>query len=107
MYKDPQKQLIFQRHWQRAQRLKRKTAAIEFLGGRCKRCGYKENIHALQIDHIKPVLRSYRGQESGSDMYRRIMNGSIKKEELQVLCANCHSIKTFEEDRKSFKGFIW
>jgi hypothetical protein len=106
MYKDKEKQNKFQRHYQRKQRLLRKEKAIEILGGECKRCGYNENINALQIDHIEPVLRkiSERGLTTGTNMYRAIILGTVDLSTLQLLCANCHAIKSYE-DRTGYGGY--
>lgn len=84
----------------------RKAKAIEMLGGMCASCGYAENMHALTIDHVKPLLRSERGEKTGGDVYRLIANGFTPLEGLQILCANCHMIKTYNEDRKTFKQYI-
>lgn len=104
MYKDTEKQNAFQRAYQRKQRLARKHKAIKMLGGKCKKCGYDENINALQIDHIKPILRKQHGTHAGGNLSRRIANGALPMTLFQVLCANCHAIKTYEE-RKSFASY--
>jgi 5-methylcytosine-specific restriction endonuclease McrA len=70
-----------------------KQQAITLLGGKCCRCQL-EDIRCLEIDHIVPV----RGDRSiyGAKLYRSIVN-SGSTENLQVLCANCHAIKTYED----------
>lgn len=35
-----------------------------------------------------------------------LVRGLIKKKDVQLLCANCHAIKTYEEDRKRFDHFM-
>lgn len=103
MYKDKEKQNAFQRVYQRKQRLERKKKAIEILGGKCKRCGYHENIAALQIDHIEPqCLPRNHGTWNGGRAINLLARGLISKKGLQLLCANCHAIKTYEIDRKKF-----
>jgi len=64
----------------------------------CSSCGYKEHYAALQLDHVDPstkdpLMKSKRG------LNYKWSKDRIKKElsKCQVLCANCHSIKTFEE----------
>ena len=78
-----------------------RTEAIKKLGNKCVSCGYNGNIHALEIDHIVPLhdINKNRKQEKeyGITFYRKIINGIKDNTELQVLCANCHRIKTFEE----------
>jgi hypothetical protein len=109
MYKDILKQREWQRNWQNSQRAIRKAKAIAMLGGKCNRCGYNENIAALQIDHIEPLRRKYEEKRkdaltTGSNLARMIANGSIELSTVQLLCANCHCIKTHEEDRHKFSN---
>jgi 5-methylcytosine-specific restriction endonuclease McrA len=69
-----------------------KCQAIILLGGRCVRCQL-DDMRCLEIDHIIPV----RGDRSiyGVKLYRSVVSGN--KDNLQVLCANCHAIKTYED----------
>lgn len=78
--------------YDRNMRKKLREQVIEFLGGKCAACGYDDHIMALQVDHIngdgkadrvKGALQSYR------NMLKRGCEG------VQVLCANCHAIKTW------------
>jgi 5-methylcytosine-specific restriction endonuclease McrA len=63
----------------------------------CQRCGFKaEHSVQLDIDHIVPK------RAAGND--RQAINTSWCKERLkkelarcQVLCANCHRLKTYED----------
>lgn len=106
MYKDPIKQRKFQRDWQRKLRLQNKLKVVKMLGGQCQSCGYSLNYKALQIDHlsVQHRKRSDRNQ-AGSVLYRKIANGKQNLEEIQLICANCHAIKTYS-DRTQFKNFI-
>lgn len=106
-YSDPDKQKEFQRLWRRTAVLRWKEKAVELLGGKCKKCGYKENIVALQIDHVDPVLRSanQRNKKEGSETMREVATGKCSLKKLQLLCANCHAIKTYM-DRLKFKNFL-
>lgn len=61
----------------------------------CVRCGYSD-IRALDFDHIDPSVKSRN--------VKNMMNGTpslntlVKEiEKCQVLCANCHRIKTIDE----------
>jgi 5-methylcytosine-specific restriction endonuclease McrA len=51
--------------------------AFRHYGAKCNRCGYSENVKALQVHH-----------KDGNHQ-----NGHI--ENLEVLCANCHAIETW------------
>jgi hypothetical protein len=82
--------------------------AIRYLGAECVRCGFREP-RALQIDHVagdgdRDIRVS--GRTSGGNrnrsrtdrtrIYAQIARGE-RRGEFQVLCANCHAIKTREE----------
>ena len=74
-------------------RLRLRQEAIALLGGRCVQCQC-DDIRCLQIDHIIPLNG---GQRILSEtFYKRIIQGQT--ENLQVLCANCHAIKTYYEE---------
>lgn len=67
--------------------------AIEAFGGKCMKCGFVE-YECLQFDHIY-------GTENGGRAFRRprlkylaILRGVLGFTELQLLCANCHILKT-------------
>lgn len=65
--------------------------AIRRLGARCRKCGWRRDIRALQIDHVngdghldRNTLRLYRDTWAG------------RRADVQVLCANCNQIKRFD-----------
>ena len=66
-----------------------RLAAIQKLGGKCVKCGFADE-RALQFDHVNAADR--KSQLHGSQLYRAIVRGG--KHGVQLLCANCHSIKT-------------
>jgi len=67
----------------------------------CAHCGYNENPTALEFDHIIP--RRVTGEPP-----TRVMNSYIRLESaltdpnVQVLCANCHAIKSVGERKRTF-----
>jgi hypothetical protein len=71
-----------------------RAEVLEKLGGTCVRCGFSDP-RALQVDHI----------HGGGGVERRILgNGALLRKVLadtkglyQLLCANCNSIKRYEE----------
>lgn len=72
---------------QKERSLERKLAFVEALGGKCNRCGYKDNLAALSFHHTS-------GKEYKLDarsMSNRGIN-TIRKEitKCELLCANCH-----------------
>jgi 5-methylcytosine-specific restriction endonuclease McrA len=79
--------------------LKLRLGAIIVLGGKCTQCGYYKDDRALQIDHILPILLGRRRDEMrhSQQFHLDIING--ERDNLQLLCANCHAIKSDSERR--------
>ncbi len=69
-------------------RFRAKAAAIEFLGGKCKNCGWSGDQAALQFHHLK-------GKDFTIGNVANKSWDSIKKEMQKciLLCANCHMIE--------------
>ena len=91
------------RHWKNLCRWDWKVKAIQKYGGKCCRCGFAD-YRALQFDHINgaPGIRNHRNKD-----YEDIAKGRIK--DLQLLCANCHCVKTIEScenNREEFNTFL-
>ena len=64
----------------------------KFVG--CAFCGYREHSIALQFDHIDPKEKSFNISQSYKAKGMKALKKEIKK--CQVLCANCHAVKTYE-----------
>jgi hypothetical protein len=69
---------------------RRRTRCLEIFGKKCAICGFADE-RALQFDHIKPVGGK---RKRGRETYRRILSGVDPVTDYQLLCANCHAIKT-------------
>lgn len=105
-YKDIEKQREFQRLWKRNQNARHRSKAIEILGGKCRICGITDT-RVLQIEHIEPILRprgSEKSRNTGIESARAVVLGKVTDKEVQLICANCHCIKTYE-DRKKYKNW--
>ena len=105
-YKDIEKQKKFQREWRRKLNLTNKLKAIEILGGQCsvKDCRITD-FRCLEFDHINPELRKP-GVSSATRTAALIVNGNLDNTIIQLLCANHHAIKTYDEDRQKFSNYI-
>lgn len=70
-------------------RTRTKIAAINYLGGKCIRCGWNEHISGFQFHHRDPNLKEF---EIG-DMANKSW-ATIKQEldKCDLLCSNCHII---------------
>lgn len=74
-----------------------RNKAIELLGGKCARCGYKDNYSVIEIDHkISFLERGVNRPNTGGGFFFEVFK---KPSKFQALCANCHSIKTSLELR--------
>ncbi len=77
---------------------------INFLGAKCNICGYKENMKALQVDHIKSdghIQRKTKGMTNTCLFYCN--NLHLVKENIQILCANCNKIKQIDSKEFNLK----
>lgn len=65
----------------------------------CAVCGYKQHSAALVLDHIDPHTKCH-GLKNTRQAYNPGWSISKLKDELskiQVLCANCHQVRTYTE----------
>lgn len=76
-------------------------AALLFLGSYCSRCAC-ETTRVLQIDHVEKDGKAHReslstkgGIAMMTAILKDIKDGNSNR--YQVLCANCHMIKTQED----------
>jgi 5-methylcytosine-specific restriction endonuclease McrA len=72
----------------------REAAAAAKVAAGCAACGYNAHADALEFDHILPVGKG-RVQVSSPSNLDKILNDP----NVQVLCANCHAIKSQAERR--------
>lgn len=68
-------------------RRKVKEKAVEYLGGKCKICGYNKCLSALELHHLDPTQK-----DPNYHLFKVIFNNRLKKEldKCILLCANCH-----------------
>lgn len=74
-----------------------RLVALGLLGGCCCRCGFADE-RALQFDHVDGdgYLERQGGRSNPTGRaVRSVLNGERRR--YQILCANCHSIKTSEQ----------
>jgi len=63
----------------------------------CETCGYKAHPVALHFDHID-VLQKKQNIGSMLDHFPKMEDLLSEIKKCRVLCANCHSIKTYENN---------
>ena len=95
------KSQIIYRHNDRVDRfrdIKIRHDLITHLGGKCVICGYDKNILGLVLDHKNGDGHQDR-KEKGSKIARYyIKHLEEAHDKLQVLCATCNQIKSYEEN---------
>lgn len=87
-------------HSQTIRAFKRKLFFIDQLGGKCSKCGYRNNISVLQFHHKDPSVKSFSlDQRNLSNRTINILQKEVNK--CILLCANCHNEHHYPEcDRK-------
>lgn len=83
---------VTQRQYNRLYRRRKRAAALAVLGGCCSGCGIDDE-RLLDIDHIDGDGRIERLTLGSYAILGRVLSGSSG---YQLLCANCHRIKTLE-----------
>ncbi len=87
--------------YMKSRRLKKRMLLRRFKRRKgCAHCGYNKYGAALQFDHIIPETKTKRGRaRNGQAIGDNWGKAKIKRELAlcQVLCANCHHIKSHIE----------
>lgn len=73
---------------------KLKAEIFEALGGVCRDCGHVDQ-RVLQVDHIDGGGCAHRAKTGGAQYWRTVLR---RIEEFQLLCANCHMIKSYRQE---------
>lgn len=91
---------IYLRHWARVRRHK----ALQKLGGKCVQCG-ESDLRVLEFDHIVPLKRrSTNRRPNVQQVVAEIMALDTPAKKFQVLCCNCHRLKTRENEEYGAGG---
>lgn len=69
-------------------RKKQKQKAVDYLGGKCEKCGYNKCLDSLCFHHKDPTKKEFTVSMFWLRSWKKIEE-EIKK--CQLLCANCHS----------------
>lgn len=82
--------------YRQAYRDKNKRRVVDYLATHpCVRCGFSDP-RALDFDHLNPAQKNRKvsAMVSGTPKWESLLE---EIEKCQVLCANCHRIKTVEQ----------
>lgn len=75
-------------------RIEIREKALQELGGKCLMCGINDK-RVLQIDHVDGGGSAERNKIGRDGIHRKVVrDGGFG---YQLLCANCHAIKTYNE----------
>jgi hypothetical protein len=80
------------RHWKRADKYRQTIADYKVERG-CVDCGYKGHSAALEFDHLPGTKKS---RTVASLMYWSLEAVFEEIAKCEIVCANCHAIRTFE-----------
>ncbi len=84
----------YHRQWAKEFRLRMRDHVHAYkLSLGCAHCGYKENAWALEFDHMIPVRKARADTPWQFKTYTQFEK-FVSDPNIQVLCANCHRIKT-------------
>ena len=75
----------------------RRMDIICHLGGKCVKCGYFEHLDALEVDHVTPGQKALTSPRLISKPWAIVVE---ELDKCQLLCANCHAIKSNTERRE-------
>lgn len=73
---------------QRKQHRKMKQKAVEYKGGKCKKCGYDKCLQALDFHHRDPKDKTFSIAKNGLRFSWDRLKREIDK--CDLVCANCH-----------------
>lgn len=78
------------RLWRKSTENRLRVDAMVYLGAECRVC-HNSDFRVLEIDHVNGGGSAERRTTNRCTMYRKILAGA---DGYQLLCANCHRIKT-------------
>ena len=88
----------------RLRRLRLKIKSVEYLGGKCVKCGYDANIAALTFHHIEPDNKDFNiSSHKNSKSWVEI---SKELDKCIILCANCHNVEHSKYDDEKLIKYL-
>jgi hypothetical protein len=76
-----------------------KTLLVQFLGGECVRCGWKEHQAGLHAHHVNPSKKGLALNAGGTPSWERMKEEARK---CVLLCANCHAVVHITKETRFF-----
>lgn len=81
-------------------RNKLKQLSVEYMGGKCKKCGYSKSVYALEFHHLDKSKKDFGISASGNTRSWEKLKKELNK--CIMLCSNCHRE---QHEQKSFKFY--
>ena len=69
---------------------------VRVLGGRCVQCGYKSDLRALVLDHVRGDGKQDRLRVGSKIQRYYTQHIDEARQNLQLLCANCNLLKSLD-----------
>ena len=76
-----------------------KKSLVEYLGGKCQKCGYNKSIRALEFHHLDPNKKDF---GISTHINRDIKELKQEVSKCILLCSNCHAE---EHERLYLEGY--
>ena len=85
-----------ERNYQRVKdrRNKLKKMGVEYLGGKCIKCGYNKCVWALEFHHKNPNEKDFTFSRYGNLSWEKLKKELVK---CDLVCSNCHKEIHFEK----------
>lgn len=80
---------------QREDKRLRKLKAVEYLGGRCDKCGGDWHPTIFEFHHLDPTAKDRDPSKMLQLSWERL---TAELDKCQLLCANCHRLVHYEEN---------
>lgn len=77
--------------------------SIEYMGGKCQRCGWKEHTAGLAWHHVDPSKKEF---SRSAGYTRRWSDLKVEMDKCVLLCHNCHSVVHVLKESKWFDESI-
>lgn len=68
-------------------RVRTKEKAVEYMGGRCRVCGYDKCSRALVFHHIDPSEKGFAISQNKNKAWYKV---KTELDKCIMLCSNCH-----------------
>ena len=82
-------------YWSIERNARQRAEVIYRLGGRCNQCGITD-IRVLEVHHVNHDGYKEREKHRGESAGKQLTSVRRTPEHFELLCSNCHKIKTLE-----------